>query len=946
MHLKQAFNPSPDEPCSASALFPVNFFNNAPPAALIQPHNDPLFRHPVSNNRLRPELSEAVQRNRDTPIELLTLSALNFLQSTVVGSLEELRGKAFADLAVTGITAFARLTAAPVAETTLRDRLRTRAAGMPRATEANLATAVARTLDRVYRVAWALRGFGDRNALGYIAVSAEDDQPHLPVNVPGPSMGGRKLPQCSLSVRVQSTANATGRTVRTRFVVAGNGQTIDPAFNVNTPVAERRFPPEPPIVIDPRRGIVLYIHGHSSRLEEALDMAPALVAQGFQVVSMDIAGFGYSSSFPHTAIGPIHQNPSVHVAATTGPFPALEFIEQFIVDFVEQLETRSGQPVRRLMRAVVGGSLGGNMGLRLSQRSNARFFWLNTIAAWSPAGTWGSSWARARLVPMGDGTYMDVGKHEAVRVSRDRTTEAENSESRYNYFYQVFGHYQLLEGDQSDRWYRNGWEPCKTQHRQGARFDREEIYSAAFRQWHWRVAHEQLVCMHYEATTPGGHPRFKNVQSRLLLGAGDQDNTPPDKLWDNTRELAINMINTQGSTAWFRNTGHSIHNERPAVLASQIAQFVALPKPVAGVALRWTGWLSVGSMTALPNSLTAVLNENATLELAAIHPGNRKIRTCRQRGPNGLSFDDWSEIGPGVGDATFTGRLAVAPLMDGRLRMYARRNDKDWIVQLAQTGPNGTWAGIDMGNSFRQLIGSAQTGPAVETRVGNGWKFPDDQDPMRLHLVGTTLNDGRTHIRGQLSIGYPDGFWTNGKTIGNTRFNRPPVIARNHDGRLEMFNVDTGGAVRHVWETTQDNWASEWGGLNGGVLSGGIAVARNRDGRLEVFGRGTDGQLYNAWQSAPNGGWDGWGLLGGTLAPGATPAAIVNPWGDITVFVRWADGSIRFRRQDNERGGWVDWVSLNGFAVDDPIAAAHHNGSVVVFVTGSDGRVYANHLRG
>jgi pimeloyl-ACP methyl ester carboxylesterase len=227
-----------------------------------------------------------------------------------------------------------------------------------------------------------------------------------------------------------------------------------------------------------------------------------------------------------------------------------------------------GRPIKHQIRAVVGGSLGGNMGLRLAQRSTTRFPWLNTIAAWSPASTWGASWARARLLPMGDGTYMDVGKHEAVRVSRDRTNERESDESRYNYFYQVFGHYQVLEGDQSDRWYRKCWEPCKTQYRQGARFDREEIYSAIYRQWHWRVAHEQLVFMHWEANEPSGHARFKNIQSRLLLGAGDQDNTPPDKLWDNTRELAINMINTQGSTTWMCATGHSIHNERPAMLAA------------------------------------------------------------------------------------------------------------------------------------------------------------------------------------------------------------------------------------------------------------------------------------------------------------------------------------------------------------------------------------------
>ena len=942
MHLRQPFTPSPDEPCNVSGLFPIGYFNVTPPSALKQPHNDPLFRHPVSNNRLRPELRAALRDHRDNPGELLVRSALEFLASPRAGSEQDLRCTALADLAVTGVTPFARLAASPPTDRELVALVRPRAGG---ASTATVAAAVARTLNRVYQVAWALRGFGNRSTLGWIAVSTEDEQAHLPVNVPGPALGGRKLPQYSLDVAVQSTANARGRTVRTRFVVAGNGQSIDPAFNVAAEVAARRFPAAPVLSINEHRGIVLYIHGHSSRLEEALDIAPALINSGLQVVSMDIAGFGYSSSFAHTDIGPIHNHPSVDVAATVGPFPALEFIEQFIVNFVDALEAGLGRPIKHQIRAVVGGSLGGNMGLRLAQRSTTRFPWLNTIAAWSPASTWGASWARARLLPMGDGTYMDVGKHEAVRVSRDRTNERESDESRYNYFYQVFGYYQLLEGDQSDRWYRKGWEPCKTQHRQGARFDREEIYSAIYRQWHWRVAHEQLVFMHWEANEPSGHARFKNIQSRLLLGAGDQDNTFPDKLWDNTRELAINMINTQGSTTWMRATGHSIHNERPAMLAAKLVEFLALPKPAAGSPLRWTGWVSTGGTAMLPGSLSVFTNEDGRLELAVIDAASRRIRTSRQATLNGLSFGAWSDVVNGTSGATFTGRPTAAPLMDGKLRMYVRRNDRDWIVQLAQTGPNGSWQGIDMGNAFRQLIGSAQSGPAVEMRVGNGWKFPDDQDPIRLHLVGATLNDGRTHVRGQLSIGYPDGFWTNGKTIGNRRFRRPPVISRNHDGRLEMFNVDTGGQACHVWETSQDNWAGEWAPLLGGVLTGGIAAARNRDGRLEVFGRGTDGQLYNAWQGAPNNGWEGWGLMGGSLAAGTTPSVVLNPWGELTVFVRWLDNSVRFRRQDFARGGWDDWISLGGIATDDPLASVQFNGSIMVLVRGTDGLVYAQTQR-
>src|SRR5947207_15958859 len=42
-----------------------------------------------------------------------------------------------------------------------------------------------------------------------------------------------------------------------------------------------------------------------------------------------------------------------------------------------------------------------------------------------------------------------------------------------------------------------------------------------------------------------------------------------------------------------------------------------------------------------------------------------------------------------------------------------------------------------------------------------------------------------------------------------------------------------------------------------------VSLARNFDGRLELFVRWTDNAIYHIWQKAPNGPWDRWYSLGG-----------------------------------------------------------------------------------
>ena len=75
-------------------------------------------------------------------------------------------------------------------------------------------------------------------------------------------------------------------------------------------------------------------------------------------------------------------------------------------------------------------------------------------------------------------------------------------------------------------------------------------------------------------------------------------------------------------------------------------------------------------------------------------------------------------------------------------------------------------------------------------------------------------------------------------------------VARNADGRLEVFAQGTDNALWHIWQTAPNNGWSGWASL-GGTITSEPEVARNADGRLEVFARGTDNALWHMWQTAP-----------------------------------------------------------------------------------------------
>lgn len=203
------------------------------------------------------------------------------------------------------------------------------------------------------------------------------------------------------------------------------------------------MPPHPEPAIRGDQEVILYLHGHSSRLEEALELtgriheAAARAGRKYTVISMDLPCCGYASHLDHERIAPPEAS-RYHLSGDGGGYPILEFVEEFVVRFVETLDRTVG--VRGRIASVVGGSLGGNLVLRLGERRPAPP-WLRALVSWSPASVW-------------DALVYDAIKDRVTEVPRGEMVEPETEDRRREYFGNVFeGLFHLVAvGPQWESW--------------------------------------------------------------------------------------------------------------------------------------------------------------------------------------------------------------------------------------------------------------------------------------------------------------------------------------------------------------------------------------------------------------------------------------------------------------------------------------------------------------
>ena len=81
-------------------------------------------------------------------------------------------------------------------------------------------------------------------------------------------------------------------------------------------------------------------------------------------------------------------------------------------------------------------------------------------------------------------------------------------------------------------------------------------------------------------------------------------------------------------------------------------------------------------------------------------------------------------------------------------------------------------------------------------------------------------------------------------------------IAKNRDGRLELFFIGTNGEIHNTWQVSANgDWGTDKEVL--GEAATELALGQNQDGRLELFYWGRCDDVWHNWQpQAGQGPWN------------------------------------------------------------------------------------------
>ncbi len=283
----------------------------------------------------------------------------------------------------------------------------------------------------------------------------------------------------------------------------------------------------------------------------------------------------------------------------------------------------------------------------------------------------------------------------------------------------------------------------------------------------------------------------------------------------------------------------------------------------------WFGWENLGKVNGNPVQDPVIgKNQDGRLELFAMAEYgatsmDRTVYRRNQTAVNGAGWTAWANLGalePGIGVP------AVATNPAGRLEVFAAGEVslagscfyRSAIKQISQSSANNGWYGWwNMGQ------------PSTACYVAKPYVAMNSDG--RLDMF-TAASDSNIYHRWQTA---PSGNWNATWTSIGAPAGASPwyglAVGNNADGRIALFTVanNAGGYdIYHAWQNTvndETSW-SAWTGFGRPSSSVDLddpVLARNQDGRLDVFSTGSDGNLWHKWQVAPNSNWSaGWENLG------------------------------------------------------------------------------------
>lgn len=240
---------------------------------------------------------------------------------------------------------------------------------------------------------------------------------------------------------------------------------------------------------------LLLIHGHTSRIEEYDDLIPYL-CQHHRVLVCDLPGCGYSDK----------------------PFRRydLAFYEDVLLAFLDRLGVQQAH--------VAGGSLGGNLTLRLGHRHPDRF---PRLVAWAPAGAWEPARRVGRL----------------LRALGNRAL----------FWPVVWG--------QSRFWYERSWPGREQALKETFRYYKE-VACRGFVRMYWDVAADQLAQSHFAYA--------HEIRQPTLLMWGDKDHG----LNMGVGVKRLSELIPRSTLTVFEGARHSLANEVPERVGTAASAFL------------------------------------------------------------------------------------------------------------------------------------------------------------------------------------------------------------------------------------------------------------------------------------------------------------------------------------------------------------------------------------
>jgi hypothetical protein len=251
---------------------------------------------------------------------------------------------------------------------------------------------------------------------------------------------------------------------------------------------------------------------------------------------------------------------------------------------------------------------------------------------------------------------------------------------------------------------------------------------------------------------------------------------------------------------------------------------------------------------------------------------------------------------------------------------------------IANAVTTQTTSGSNVWSGFGTLGGNLLGDPAV-ARNSDG----------RLEVFVIGSNHALYH-KYQLAAGSTNS-WSGYTSLGGYIISNP-VTGQNSDGRLEVFVIGSDHALYHIFELAASS-SNSWSGFRslGGYIISDPAVASNSDGRLEVFVIESDHALYHIFELAvsSSNSWSGYAYLGGTMLGNTNPAAALNSQGQLQVFVVGANNSILYKFQITPgSSSWTQYAGLGGFVISNPVVAKNADSRLELFVIEGDHALYHN----